>query len=123
MKVIVKASKAGGIPNLVGMTFYGVCWNTKPNCGFDYLTGVGISNVAGLPKEFTSLKLSAHKYAVFAHTGHVSVIPKTIDTIWTKWVPDCGLKIADAPCFERDTSDFNPGTGMGGMEIWIPLEG
>ncbi len=105
-----------------GATFYGVCWNTKPDCGFDYLTGVEVANSSEVPKPFTSLMLEARRYAVFAHTGHVSAIPKTIDTIWSKWVPDCGLKIASAPCFERYTSDFNPITGMGGMEIWIPLE-
>jgi AraC family transcriptional regulator len=49
-------------------------------------------------------------------------MPKTIDTIWSKWVPDCGLKIASAPCFERYTSEFDATTGMGGMEIWIRLE-
>jgi AraC family transcriptional regulator len=37
-------------------------------------------------------------------------------------VPQAGLKVASAPCFERYTEKFNPKTGMGGMEIWIPLE-
>jgi AraC family transcriptional regulator len=33
-----------------------------------------------------------------------------------------GLNVSkDAPCFERYTSAFNPQTGLGGMEIWIPL--
>lgn len=115
--------RAGAIPNLVGTTFYGVCWNTTPECGFDYLTGVEVSKAEKLPPDFTSLKLDARPYAVFPHPGHVSAIPKTIDTIWSKWVPDCGLKISKAPCFERYTSEFNPQTGMGGMEIWVPLEG
>ncbi len=76
-----------------------------------------------LPAEITSLKLHPRRYAVFAHTGHVSAIPKTLDMIWTRWVPDCAVKIArDAPCFERYTAQFNPRTGLGGMEIWIPLE-
>ena len=35
---------------------------------------------------------------------------------------DCGLEIASAPCFERYTSEFNPQTGSGKVEIWIPLE-
>lgn len=114
--------QAGAIPGLLGATSYGVCWNTKPNCEFDYLTGVETSNTSQLPPEFTALTIIARRYAVFPHASHVSTIAKTIDTIWTKWAPDCGLKVADAPCFERYTSDFNPGTGMGGMEIWIPLD-
>ncbi len=76
-----------------------------------------------LPKDFTSRKIDARRYAVFVHPGHVSALPKTIDTIWTKWAPDCGLKIAhSAPCLERYTSEFNPKTGLGGMEVWVPLE-
>lgn len=112
----------GKIPGRVGSTYYGVSWNATPNCDFDYLTGVEVTGEGTLPKEFTALKIGARRYAVFPHTAHVSAIGKTIDTIWSKWAPDCGLKIAKAPCFERYTAEFNPMTGMGGMEIWIPLE-
>ena len=115
-------ARVRALPALQGATFYGVCWNTKPDCGLDYLTGVDASSSAQVPSDFTSLKLVARRYAVFTHPGHVSAIAKTIDTIWTKWVPDCSLKIATAPCFERYTHEFDPATGMGGMEIWIPLE-
>jgi AraC family transcriptional regulator len=101
---------------------FGVCWNTTPDCGFDYLTGVEVTDPHKLPVGMTSVKIDARRYAVFTHTGHVSALPKTIDTIWTRWVPECGLKIANAPCFERYTSEFNGDTGMGGMEIWVPLE-
>lgn len=114
--------QAANIPGQKGTAFYGVCWNAKPDGRFDYLAGVEVVNTKNLPQPFASLKLDACRYAVFPHTAHVSAIPKTIDTIWSKWVPDCGLKIASAPCFERYTSEFNPSTGMGGMEIWIPLE-
>jgi len=99
-----------------------VCWNTKPDCSFDYLTGVEVANTNNLPKQCASLKLDDRRYAVFTHRGHVSAIPKTIDTIWSKWVPDCGVQIAKAPCFELYRSEFNPDTGRGGMEVWIPLE-
>jgi predicted transcriptional regulator YdeE len=114
---------ASTISSFKDTTYYGVCWNSTPDCSFDYLTGAEISAGATLPTEFMTLPIDARRYAVFRHTGHVSAIPKMIDAIWTKWVPDCGLKIArEAPCFERYTSEFNPQTGLGGMEIWIPLE-
>jgi predicted transcriptional regulator YdeE len=113
--------RAMALPGQSG-TFYGISWNTKPDGSFDYLTGVGVVSPAQLPADFTPIKLAARRYAVFAHTGHVSAIPKTIDAIWAKWAPECALKIAHAPCFERYTAEFNPQTGMGGMEVWIPLE-
>ena len=102
--------------------FFGVSWNSKPDCTFDYLTGAIVTDEAALPSDFTSLKLDARRWAVFHHTGHVSALPKTIDTIWSKWVPECGLKIAYAPCVERYTKEFDGRTGMGGMEIWIGLD-
>ena len=116
-------SLAASIPGHSSNTFYGVCWNTTAKCEFDYLTGVEVTNSASLPSDFKSMTLNSRRYAVFVHNSHVSTIPKTIDLIWSKWAPDCGLKIAaETPCFERYTSEFNLGTGMGGMEIWIPLE-
>jgi AraC family transcriptional regulator len=115
------APHLGKVPGQIGTESYGVCWNVKPDCQFDYLTGVAVSGSEPLPPEFHSVKLEARRYAVFTHPDHVSKIPQTLATIWSKWVPDCGLKIAEAPCFERYTSEFNPQTGMGGMEIWIPI--
>jgi len=112
---------AASIPGLQGMNFYGVCWNTKPDCSFDYLTGVEVTSDANLPADLTAVRLAGSKYAVFAHTGHVSTLPATLDTIWTKWAPETSVKLAQAPCFERYTAEFNPQTGMGGMEIWVPL--
>ena len=80
------------------------------------------SEAGVLPPDFMSLKLTARRYAVFPHTNRVSEIAKAIETIWTKWVPDCGLKIAQSPCFERYSADFDPAKGKGVAEIWIPLD-
>jgi AraC family transcriptional regulator len=116
-------ARAATIPDQAGSTFYGVCCNGTPDGSFDYLTGVEVSAAAQLPPEFSSLKLDPRRFAVFAHTGHVSAIPRMMDTIWNEWVPDCAVKIdRTSPCFERYTPEFNPRTGLGGMEIWIPLE-
>lgn len=109
------------IPGLNRTTFYGVSWNAQSDSSFDYLAGVEV-NAAALPADFITLTLTARRYAVFAHTAHVSAMPKAMDTIWTQWVPESGLKTAAAPCFERYTAEFDPQTGMGGMEICIPLQ-
>jgi len=110
----------GTTPGKVGENAYGVCLNVSKDGRFDYLTGVQVAEDAKLPSDFTHVRLPARRYAVFAHTASVKKLPETIDTIWDKWAPDCGLKIAHAPCFERYTADFCP-DGKG-MEIWIPLE-
>jgi AraC family transcriptional regulator len=116
------APHIGNVPGQIGRISYGVCWNYRPGTGFDYLSGVEVRDSSILPAEFAHVRLPACQYVVFTHREHVSSIGKTIDTIWNQWVPQSGLKMADAPCFECYTEEFNPQTGMGGMEIWIPLE-
>ena len=116
------APHIGKVPGQIGQVCYGVCWNVSPERGFEYLSGVEVIDVTRLPAEFTSVRLPSREYAVFPHRDHVSAIGNTIDKIWSHWVPQAGLKIASAPCFERYGEEFNPQTGMGGMEIWIPLE-
>jgi AraC family transcriptional regulator len=116
------APHIGKVPGQIGRISYGVCWNYRPRTGFDYLSGVEVRDGTALPAEFAYVRLLARQYVVFTHREHVSSIGKTIDTIWNQWVSQSGLKIADAPCFECYTEEFNPQTGMGGMEVWIPIE-
>jgi predicted transcriptional regulator YdeE len=115
--------RMGQIPAQKSPMTYGVSWNCQPDCKFDYLTGVEVSDPSMLPGDLTVVKVPAARYAVFPLSKHVSTMPATFDTIFSKWVPDCGLPVADGPCFERYTPEFNPQTGMGGMEIWVPLKG
>ncbi len=114
--------QANALKCMQGKDMYGVCWNTTPEGNFEYLSGAPIDPSEDLPASLSKLELTARRYAVFPHTQHVSAIPQTVDTIWRKWVKDCGLSIAEAPCLERYTLEFDPVAGMGGMEIWIPLE-
>ncbi len=115
------APHLGKVPGQVGRDAYGVCHAGGPGCTFEYLAGVAVSSDR-LPEGFTTVKVGARRYAVFTHPGHVSALPATIDAIWSRWVPDCGLPVArEAPCFERYTPEFDPGTGLGGMEVWVPL--
>jgi predicted transcriptional regulator YdeE len=113
--------KIDKITGRIGQVSYGVCWNVSPG-GFEYLSAVEVKDATRLPSEFATVRLPAREYAVFRHQDHVSAIGNTIDKIWNEWVPQAGLHVASAPCFERYSEEFNPQTGKGGMEIWIPLE-
>lgn len=110
----------GKVPGQVGTLCYGVSWNFKPDCGFDYLTAVEVHETAGLPAEYTTLTIPKRRYAVFSHSGTVSQIDATIDAVWSRWLPTSGHQLAQSPMFERYLDDFNPQTGQG-LEIWIPL--
>jgi AraC family transcriptional regulator len=115
----------GKVPSQVGHVAYGVCFGSREGSGFDYLTAVEIADESKLSDNFSVARLPPRRYAVFTHGGHVSALFETLQKIH-RWFPGSGLVAAgssgDAPCFfERYSEAFNPHTGMGGMEIWVPL--
>jgi AraC family transcriptional regulator len=112
----------GNIPGQVGRTTFGVCCNSDDEGNFDYIAGVEVTDFSDLPTGFSRVRIGAQKYVVFAHREHISTIRRTINTIWSKWLPESGHEVADAPSFERYGEEFNPQTGMGGLEIWIPIK-
>jgi AraC family transcriptional regulator len=113
----------GTIPGQLGGTTYGVCCNADDEANFDYIAGVEVSDFSGLPAAFARLRIPPQRYAVFSHREHISTIRRTVNTIWSKWLPESGHQAADAPNFERYGEEFNGRTGMGGLEIWIPIKG
>ena len=109
------------IPGRIGPVAYGVCCNGDDAGNFDYIAGVEVSDFSDLPREFSSVRIPEQKYAVFTHAEHISTVRRTINTIWNQWLPASGLKAADAPNFERYDETFDPITGNGGLEIWVPV--
>ncbi len=111
----------GHVPGQTGKVAYGVFYNTDDNGNLDYMTGVEVADFSDLPKEFARLRIPEHLCAVFAHQSHVSGIRGTMNAIWNNWLPASEYAAADAPGFERYDERFNPETGLGGFEIWIPV--
>jgi AraC family transcriptional regulator len=109
------------IPDRVGQVTYGVCCNGDDSGNFDYIAGVEVSDFSGMPREFQRVRIPEQKYAIFTHGEHISTVRRTIGTIWNHWLPASGLKAADAPSFERYGEQFDPVTGNGGLEIWVPV--
>jgi AraC family transcriptional regulator len=109
------------IPSRVGKVAYGVCCNGDDAGNFDYISGVEVSDFSDLPREFARVRIPEQRYAVFTHSDHISTIRRTVNTIWNHWLPASGLKAADAPNFERYDEKFNPVTGDGGLEVWVPV--
>jgi AraC family transcriptional regulator len=109
------------IPNQIGNVTYGVCCNGDDAGNFDYIAGVEVAEFSDLPREFSRVRISEQRYAVFTHRDHISTIRRTINTIWNQWLPSSGLKAADAPNFER-YENFDPVAGNGRIEIWVPIK-
>ncbi|MGF6812447.1 AraC family transcriptional regulator [Paraburkholderia sp. Clong3] len=112
----------GRVPGQVGKVAYGVGYNADELGNFDYMCGVEVSDFSALPPELSRVRIAAQRYAVFAHREHISGIRRTMNTIWNQWLPASGHVPADAPHFERYGEQFDPVTGMGGVEVWLPLK-
>jgi len=110
------------IPARIGKVAYGVCCNGDDSGNFDYIASVEVADFSDLPREFARVRIPEQKYAVFTHAEHISTIRRTVNTIWNHWLPASGMKAADAPNFERYDENFDPLTGNGGLEIWIPVK-
>lgn len=112
----------GTIPGQLGGVAYGVCYDFDETGQFDYLCGVAVSSLSGLPPELSGVRIPPQSYRVFRHHGHVSGLHATWQAIMNQWLPDAGLRMANAPNFERYAEDFDATTGLGGVEIWVPIE-
>jgi AraC-like DNA-binding protein len=73
------------------------------------------------PRFETTKPLLVAGVTVFTCREHISTIRRAVNTIWNQWLPASGLTVADAPNFERYDENFDPSTGNGGFEIWIPV--
>ena len=111
----------GRVPGQVGRHYYGVCFNSDEAGRFDYLCGVEVADLSRLPAGFARLRLPANRYAVFLHPGHVSDIRRTWEAVMGRWLPASNYRLVDAPEFERYGESFDPDTGLGGVEIWVPV--
>jgi len=112
----------GHIPGEVGGVTYGVVYNSDDAGHAEYLSGVEVSDFSRIPPEFTRLRIPEQHYAVFTQRDHVSTIRQTWFTIWNKGLPESGYQAAGGPEFERYGKNFDPRTGSGGFEIWVPIK-
>lgn len=89
---------------------------------FEYSCAAEVSKFSRTPHGLIEITLAPQRYAVFSYDGHVSGVGATYSAIWNAWLPGSDERAAEAPCIERHLPSFNPRTGMGGVEIWIPVQ-
>lgn len=116
------APHIGHIPGQVGQTAYGVICNGDDAGNVEYVCGVEVTDFSRIPKDWSQVRIPAHRYVVFTHREHISAIRRTWNTIWNKWFPESKHVHAEGPEFERYDSRFDPRTGEGEVELWIPVK-
>lgn len=115
----------GGIPGRVGRFAYGISIACDEAGHVDYLCGVEVTDFSSLPRNCGRLCLSARRYLVFQHAEHISSLSRTWQYVASHWCTEMAPTEMRHPpgatSFERYDESFNVSTGMGGVEIWIPL--
>lgn len=113
--------RLGEIPGQRGRTAFGVICGAQPEKQvFEYMTGVEVDGFDALPPDLGRMRVPPQHYAVFTHDGHISTIRATWAAIWS-WLPRSGYESAWTPDFEVYGERFDPATGLGGVEIWVPV--
>jgi len=114
------------VPCRRGAHTLGLCMDADPGAVaeacFTYVAGVEVDRVADVPAEMASFTVPANTYAVLTHRGHLSRLPDMVRHVWGSWLPASGYRHVAAPDFEfYDPERFDPGTGDGEVDLYIPV--
>jgi AraC family transcriptional regulator len=110
------------IPDKANPIPLGACSDVDEDGNFNYVCGVEVTRVSDAPRGLSVLRVPAQTYAVFTHRDHVSMIGATYSAILDRWLPDNGKTAGNGAPLERHLETFDPRTGLGGVEIWMPLK-
>ena len=111
-----------GIPDVVnGKVAYGASLSFSEEKGCEYMAAIEVTSFEGLPREFQTATIPSGTFAIFRQPGHITLMRPTVHAIWSKWLPASGYTAEEAPMVEYYPSTFDPISGNGGFEIWLPV--
>ena len=119
------APHIGSVPGEVFGATYGLCLGPadgQDDVGFDYMPCVSVRSLDDLPEGLAGVRIAGREWAVFRHGEHVSSIGVTCAAAGD-WLAQSGRAPPDGPMqmIERYGPEFDPHTGNGGCEVWLPL--
>jgi AraC family transcriptional regulator len=112
------------VPDLRPGTTYGIIMGSLlGDDGFDYTAAIEIRSIDEMPVGLKALRIPAGRSAIFRHGGHVADVGAVCNAIATDWSDRTDLVPSEGPIqmIEHYPPSFDPMTGQGGFEIWLPL--
>ncbi len=113
------------IPAKVKAMPIGICEPPDEEGCFRYICAAEVEAFDRRSPDLTTIETAPRTYAVFRHDDHVSRIFDTYAAIWNEALPAMSQPIspmmADGPVLEFHNDAFDPGTGLGGLQIFVPL--
>ncbi len=90
---------------------------------FSYWIAREIAEGSVIPAGMQSVTIPAQRYAVFTAAGKFPrSVWETVDFIYNDWLKRPGHRRAGGPDFEWYDSRYNPATGLGEVDLYIPIE-
>lgn len=111
------------IPHKAERMPIGICQAPDDEGSFEYMCAVEVEAFGSRKAPLSYLEIGPRSYAVFEHQDHVSTIFDTYSAIWNKAIPALARSVADSQVLELHNNQFDLDTGLGGVTIWIPIEG
>lgn len=102
------------------MIYHADMEDEEPYC--TYLVGVEVEADARLMEGFIRYSVPAARYAVFTFDEHISKIAQFIEQAYETWLPEAGLEHANAPDFELYDNRWDPATGTGEVDYYVPVK-
>lgn len=117
----------GRVPRQVPGVAFGLCLRAaQGDACSDYVAGCEVEDFAEIPADWARVTIPAQEYAVFAHDGSASQLQHTVHAIFSEWLPQSGCGVIPptpgmVSFFERYGPGFDPRTGSGDIELWLPV--
>ncbi len=119
------APHIGTMPTEVQGAIYGLCLGPadgNDEFGFDDMPAVEVRSLDDLCERVSSVRRAGRTWAIFQHREHVSSIGLTCGAAG-EWFAQSGRAPPSGTLqmIERYGAGFDPRTGSGGCEVWLPL--
>lgn len=114
------ATHLGDIPARTSQGTVGALFQNEDE-SIEYLCAVEVERADDVPAGLSGRTLAPQHYAVFRHDGHVSGIRDSWHGTWSGWLPGADVEPLHAPALEVYGDAFDPASGLGGLELWIPV--
>jgi len=107
-----------------GKHSFGICIPVEgdESAAFDYVAAVEVEPGGPVPDGMVALAMPGNCFAVFTHRGHISHFQETVKQVWGVWLPASALRYQHHPDFELYDDRFDPTTGEGEVDIYVPID-
>ncbi|MBL4892109.1 MAG: GyrI-like domain-containing protein [Rhizobiaceae bacterium] len=96
--------------------------NFTPETVFEKWAAVEVTSRDSVPDDMQLFVLRGGHFAIFDHQGPPSELPKTLNFIFSEWLPQSDWQLGDREHFEMLPSGWRADDPSAREEVWIPIK-